>query len=405
MKILKNVRNLSKVLKKLDTPFYLYDGEKIARNIDTLTKVFSNCRVELFFAVKANTALGILKIIKEKGVGAEVVSPGELFISLKAGFKPSKILYNNIARKKDEVIYSIKRGVVFYNFEALDQALLLEECAKKLRRKIKIFVRINPGIFSNTHPHLATGSPMSKFGIPMNELKNVVNLVRRYRFVELVGIHSHIGSQILTPVPFVMALKKVEEAIQFFNNNGIKIGYINLGGGFGIPYHPDERELNFVPIARAYENISKRYQLKTFLEPGRFIVGNAGYIATTIISVKKRKGTNLYIIDAGMTENPRPALYGAYHHIESLFKKNGKQRETRIAGPLCENTDEFGIYKLSPLNIRDMLIIYNCGAYTRTMASNYNGRLLPPEIIVDRHGLAIIRVKQQLKGLIQNEKY
>lgn len=393
--------------KKFDsfiTPSYIYDKHQIIKNLLFLKNIFSPCDAEVFFAVKANNSLSILKIIREAGAGAEVVSQGEIFLALKAKFEPEKILYNNIARKKEEVIYALRRGIKFFNFESLDQAILIEECAKRLKISLNLFVRINPGIFPDTHPHLSTGSPSSKFGINFEELKDIINIIKKFRFAKLIGIHSHIGSQILNPKPFIKALKKVEEVLNFLRGNGFNITHVNLGGGFGIPYSPEEKELDFKPIVKAYEKFKNNYNLKIFLEPGRFIVGNAGFILTRVISVKERGGMPLYIVDAGMTENPRPALYGAYHHIEALQNKKGERKKSRVAGPLCENSDEFGIYQLPPLKPGDLLLIHNCGAYTRTMASNYNGRLLPPEYMFDGK-IRIIRKKQKLKNLIENEKY
>lgn len=397
-------RLLRKKANSIFTPSYIYDKNLIINNLSFLQKEFFPCNIDIFFAVKANTSLSVLKIIKEFGAGAEVVSQGEVFISLKAGFKPEKILYNNIARKEEEVLYAIKKGVLYFNFESIDQAILLERCAKKLKRKIKVFVRINPGIFPDTHPHLSTGSPKSKFGITFDELKNNISIIKKFKFAKLIGIHSHIGSQILKPAPFVKGVKKVEEVLVFLKGKGFDVTHLNLGGGFGVPYHPDEKQLDFKPIVNAYKNLYKKYGVKIFLEPGRFIVANAGFILTRVISVKQRNGIPFYIVDAGMTENPRPALYEAYHHINLLFDKKGRKFKVRVAGPLCENSDEFGVYHLPELKIGDLLLIHNCGAYTRTMASNYNGRLLAPEYLFDRK-FRIIREKQKFENLIENEKY
>ncbi len=398
-------RNILMRIRQLETPFYIYDRERVEKNAETLIHNFYSCDAKIFFAVKANTSVSILNIICRKRIGAEVVSPGEIFVCLKAGFNPRDILYNNIARKDDEIIYAIKKGVIFFNFEAIDQALALEACARKLNKNIKIFARINPGIFPDTHPHLSTGAPSSKFGMEVGELKAIPRLIKRLKYADFVGLHSHIGSQILSPSPFVKGAKKVIEILEYFRCKNIKIQYVNLGGGFGIPYHPSERELNFGSIAKAYSIIAKKYNIKILLEPGRFIIGNAGYIVTKVISAKRRKKLPLYIIDAGITENPRPALYGAYHHIEPVFKKSGRSERARIAGPLCENSDEFGMYNLPKLKIGDVLMIHDCGAYTRTMASNYNGRLLPAEYIFNKSRLKNIRKKQIFRNLVSNEEY
>lgn len=398
------LKGLRTKIAKLPTPFYIYDVDKIKGNIRFLKETFASCQAEIFFAVKANTAISVLNVIEDEGVGAEVVSPGEIYVCLKAGFRPSRILYNNIARKEEDVIFAIKKEVRYFNFEAIDQAELVEKCSRKLRSKTNLFVRVNPAIFPATHPHLSTGAPTSKFGIEEKRLPSIVKIVGKFRFSKVVGIHCHIGSQILNPAPFVRASRYVGRLINFFRSKGIWVDSVNLGGGFGITYYPNEKKLNFAPIARAYQKLKQNFNVKIFLEPGRSIVGNGGYIITRVISVKKRLGLPLYIIDAGMTENPRPAIYGAYHHIEPLIKRNGR-RKCRVAGPLCENSDEFGIYKLPKLKVGDTLIIRDCGAYTRTMVSNYNGRLLPAEYSLTGKRIKIIRKRQQLKALIENEKY
>ncbi len=386
---------------EIETPCYIYDRVGVVRNIEVLKKNFEGI-ARLFFAVKANTNLRILHLIKNQNLGAEIVSPGEIFVCKKAGFKGSEILYNNVARKQDEIIYALKNGITYFNFESINQAIILEKVAQSTGKKIKAFVRINPGIFPRTHPHLSTGSEASKFGIRMQELPEVVKVIKRFRYVELVGIHCHIGSQILSPKPFINASKKVIEAIQFFRENGFEISSVNLGGGFGIPYEPKEKPLNFNPIIDCYKKLRDKYNVAIFLEPGRFLVANAGYILTRIIDRKQRNHLPIYMIDAGMTENPRPALYGAYHHIEPLFEKNGKRFRIRVTGPLCENADEFGVFNLPELDIGDYLLIHNSGAYTRTMASTYNGRPLCAEYLIDNR-LRLIRKKQPLRRLIEDE--
>lgn len=398
------LRKIIDKLKKIETPFYLYDRSMIEKKAKKLVNYFKGFKTEIFFAAKANTALHVLDTIRKQKLGVEVVSPGEVFVCLEAGFSPEKILYNNIARKVNDIMYAMKKGVLFYNFEAIDQLTVLEHCAKRLHKRIKVFARLNPGIFPDTHPHLSTGAPSSKFGMEVDQLGKIVKAVRSLRYAEFVGLHSHIGSQILSPMPFIKGAKKTGDFVRFFKRHGFNIRYVNLGGGFGVVHHPDEKPLDFKPIIKAYRDFSKIHKVKLFLEPGRFLVSNAGYIISEIISIKKRKGLPLYILDAGMTENPRPALYRAYHHIEPLLAKTRGRVKVRVAGPLCENTDEFGIYHLPKLGIGDRVLIHNCGAYTRTMASNYNGRLLPPEYVMGKGRLKMIRAKQQFPSLIENEK-
>jgi diaminopimelate decarboxylase len=390
-------------IKEIKTPFYLYDSRIIDEKVLILRESFSEF-ADLFFAVKANSSISILKILKKHDIGAEVVSPGEIFMALTSGIAPNRILYDSLARKGEEIAYAIGKGIRFFNFESLQQAALLEECAKKSKNKINTFVRINPGIFPKTHSHLSTGSSWSKFGIPMRELDKVYDIAKDFKSIELVGVHYHIGSQILTPKPYFEALKKIESAVSFFNGRGLTIKYINLGGGFGIPYRKREKGFEVGSLTEIYRNISNEYNVRIFLELGRFLVAESGFIITRIIDVKDREGVPLYVIDSGMNDNPRPAIYNAYHHIEPLFVKKGKRHKSRVVGPICENSDEFGTYELPSLKVGDLLIIYGCGAYTRTMASNYNGRLFPAEYLYDGRKIRQVRREQRLKGLIENEK-
>lgn len=396
-------KEISESLKEIKTPYYIYDSRVIEKKAEILRRSFSDF-AELFFAVKANTSISILGILKKQGIGAEVVSPGEIFIALKAGIAPERILYDSLARKEEEIAYAIDKGIEFFNFESLDQAILLEKCASASQHEINAFVRINPGIFPKTHSHLSTGSSWSKFGIPLQDLDEVYNVAKNFKSIKLAGVHYHIGSQILTPEPYYEALKKIESTIEFFRDKDLTIKYINLGGGFGIPYKEGEEGFNVGTLTETYRQICDKYGVKVFLELGRFLVGESGYIITRVLDVKDREGVPLYVVDSGMNDNPRPAIYDAYHHMEPLFEKKGERYKSRVVGPICENSDEFGTYELPTLNVGDLLIVHSCGAYTRTMASNYNGRLLPAEYLYDGKKIEQIRKEQQLEGLIANEK-
>ncbi len=398
-------KEIMKKVAKLETPCYIYDRSRIIANIQRLKSYFRPVGARIYYAVKANTSIAVLKEICNQGLGAEAVSPGEIFLARKAGFAGSHILYNNIARRDSDVIFALKNGVQYFNFEALDQALLLEKQARRMKKTIIGFVRINPGIFPETHPHLSTGASCSKFGLGEDQLNNVVKTVKRFRHVRLAGIHCHIGSQILQPAPFVKAVSRVAQYVRFLRRAGFDISHVNLGGGFGVPHKPAELMLDFKPVVDAYKKLQQESKVKIFLEPGRFIVSNCGIILSRVISRKKVAGKNMLIIDAGMTENPRPALYDAYHHIEPFNKKFSPGSKRRVTGPLCENSDEFGVYDLPDLGIDDLVEIHNCGAYTRTMASNYNGRPLPAEYMIHDRKLLLIRKPQQYPELINNEKY
>ncbi|MDT7880072.1 MAG: diaminopimelate decarboxylase [Candidatus Hydrothermia bacterium] len=372
--------NLLYEISKCGTPIYFYLKEKILENSQKLKNHFKN--VNIFYAVKANFNLKILEIFKEQGFGFEVVSKGELKLALLTKINPKKIIFNGNGKTYEEVKFAIENGVEFFNFDSLDQLLLLEETAKELNKTIKALMRIKPLVDVETHSHLQTGTFTSKFGLGDEEIDEVIDIYKKLKNVKIIGIHSHIGSNIKDEEPFIKSAYRVLKIAKIFDN----IEILNFGGGFAI-------NMNFKEIPKLYNELSNKYQI--FIEPGRYLIADAGFILTKVISIKKGYPHDFLVIDCGMSELIRPALYSAYHPIRSLENRNSEKFYI-VVGPICESSDVFGEYFLPNMKLNELLIIENCGAYGYSMSSNYNGREKPLEILIENDKFEIINERKFL---------
>jgi len=362
------------------TPIYFYLKEKILENSEKLKNYFKN--VNIFYAVKANFNLKILEIFKEQGFGFEVVSKGELKLALSTKIDPKKIIFNGNGKTYEEVKFAIENGIEFFNFDSLDQLLLLEETAKALNKTIKALMRIKPLVDVETHSHLQTGTFTSKFGLSDEEIDEVIDIYKKLKNTKIIGIHSHIGSNIKDEEPFIKSAYRVLKISKVIENLEI----LNFGGGFSI-------NMNFKEIPKLYNELSNKYQI--FIEPGRYLIADAGFILTKVISIKKGYPYDFLVIDCGMSELIRPALYSAYHPIRSLENRNSEKFYI-VVGPICESSDVFGEYFLPNMKLNELLIIENCGAYGYSMSSNYNGREKPLEILIENEKLEIINERKFL---------
>ncbi len=367
-------------ISRLGTPLYFYLKEKILDNAKKLKEHFRN--VEVFYAVKANFNPEILSIFKDEGFGFEVVSKGELKLALKTGIDPTKIVFNGNGKTYEEVKFAIENGVEIFNFDSVDQLLLLESVANELNKTIKALARIKSLIDVETHPHLQTGIFTSKFGLNDEEIDEVLDISKNLKKVKIVGIHSHIGSNIRDEEPFIKSTYRVIKIAKSFGN----IEILNLGGGFAI-------NMNFKEVPKLYNELTKNYRV--FIEPGRYLIGDAGFILSKVISIKKGYPHDFLVIDCSMSELIRPALYGAYHPIKPL-KEKAPEKFYLVVGPICENSDVFGEYLLPSMDLYDLLIIENCGAYGYSMSSNYNGREKPCEVLIEEKHYRIINERKFL---------
>ena len=388
-----------KVVKKNETPFYLYSKKQILENLKNFRKTFLQSKPLVCFSVKSNSNLSILKVLKEQQCGADVVSAGELLKVLKAGIKPNKIVFSGVGKSETELRLAIKKNILLINVESENEAKLINKISKKMKKKTSIGIRLNPDIDAKTHRKISTGKAQDKFGVSINDLIYLSKNLNKYKNLKLNAISVHIGSQILSESPFKKTLKVLGKTIQNLN---LDLKFVDLGGGFGISYNKKQKKVNLNNYAKEVNKFKKKFRCNIIFEPGRTILGNAGILVSKIQYLKKGKNKVFAILDAGMNDFMRPALYNASHNILPLVKNNFRSKYSiEFVGPICETTCKFIKYKkYQKLFENDYVAIMNVGAYGSTLSSNYNIKPLAAEVIVDKKKIKIIRKKQSLLKLV-----
>ena len=367
---------LTQKLSKLKTPFYFYDLDLLDKTILSL-KESLDTNYNVYYAIKANNNSKIIKLIKDHDLGIDAVSSEEIKKSLNNSIKPKKIVFAGVGKTKDEIIFAIKKKIYLFNCESFDEISLIDKISNELNVRTKIAIRLNPNIDSRSHKYIKTGMFDSKFGIQIDHLAEILEKIKKFNHVDLKGYHFHLGSQIDDLGVFSKLCKVSNEINIYLKNKNFNISDINLGGGLGINYK--EPDLNLIPDFKSYFQIFKKNLIyfdnqKIHFELGRSIVGQSGSLFSRILYLKKSFNKHFAIIDAGMTELIRPALYNAQHHIENL-SSNKKEIKYDIVGPLCESSDTFAKdYYLNQSKIGDIIVIRSSGAYGEVMSSNYNLR-------------------------------
>ena len=396
-----HVENISteKLSKKFKTPLYCYSYSRIKNNIINFKKHFKRINPLICFSVKSNSNLKILKEIKNLGCGADVVSKGEIIKAIKAGIKTKKIVFSGVGKTYSELEYAINKNILLINVESKNELMVIEKIAKLKKKKINIGIRLNPNINPKTLNQISTGKEGDKFGVSENDFVNLVKYSKMSRFLELKCLSVHIGSQILSHKPYAKMLKVVDRVI---DKTKFKFEFIDFGGGIGISYEQKNRNFNFKIFNNLINNFLKKHNSKIIFEPGRSIIGNAAILITKIIYIKKNKNKNFVILDAAMNDFMRKALYGSNHQIiPSIKNKRIFNKKIEFVGPICESTDKFlTLNKFQLLKEQDLVIICDVGAYGMSLASNYNVRPLPAEILVKNTKAQIIRSRQKLSDLI-----
>ncbi|MDR3071770.1 MAG: diaminopimelate decarboxylase [Endomicrobium sp.] len=394
---------LSDIAKKYGTSAYIYSKNKIVNNFENYKKALGAKDGFICFACKTNSNGTILKLLSKLGAGADTTSGGEIYRCLSAGFSSSKIVYAGVGKTTEEIEYALKSKIFMFNVESFEELDAIDKIASKIKVKAKISFRINPYVNSSTHSYLATGKKGAKFGIPYENAVEAYSVAKRKKNIVIVGIHSHIGSQILDIGSFRLVAQKIKKIVDAVEKNGIKLEYINCGGGLGISYEegqeaPSPKQL-MVELFRIFDK-----DKKFIFEPGRSIIGNAGYLLTKVIYRKISGGKNFLIVDAGMNDLIRPTLYEAHHEIVPVKKTNAKKVKTDVVGPICESGDFMGKDRMLPLiNQGEYLLVKCVGAYGAAMSSEYNSRPLIPEILVDGCTIKLIRKRACNRDLLANE--
>jgi len=388
--------------RRFGTPLHIYSYNTLTNHFIKLRKAFSSIDPLICYSVKANSNLAILKALVEKGAGLDIVSGGELFRALKVGCPAKKIVYASVGKTEMEIAAAISKGILFFNVESLPELRSIDRIARRLGKITRLALRINPDVEAKTHKFITTGKITNKFGIDLNNAYKILLLRDEFRNVRICGLHIHIGSQITESAPFVAAIKKVSAFIKKLEVKGITLEYLNIGGGLGIIYDNETPQTaqvyadEIIPLLRSTG-------LKIIMEPGRFIVGNAGILITKVLYIKHTPKKKFIIVDAGMNDLIRPALYGAYHNILPL-RKIPKAEKADVVGPICESGDFLAKgRKIACVKEGDYLAVMSAGAYGFSMSSNYNSRLRAAEIMISKNKVKVIRKRETYADLIRNE--
>ena len=393
--------SINNIVKKNKTPLYLYSENQIINNYLKFTKSFKKTNPLVCFAAKSNSNVAILKILGKLGAGADVVSGGELLKALKAGIKASKIVFSGVGKTEDELKIAINKKILLINCESESEAKLVNKIAKKLKKKVSIGFRLNPNVDAKTHKNISTGKAENKFGLSIKSFKSFFKSLPIYKNIKLDALSVHIGSQILTDAPYKKTLNVMSKLIKDLE---LKLKFVDLGGGFGINYSGKDKPINLNKYSALVYNFSKKLNCKIIFEPGRSIVGDTGILLSKVQYIKDGAKKIFIILDAGMNDFMRPALYDAKHTIIPISKVKSKTKGLiEFVGPICESTCKFGIYKnYQKIKENDYVAITNVGAYGASLSSNYNTRPLVAEILVNKNKLRYIRKKQNLLKLINS---
>ena len=388
-----------RIAKKFGTPSYVYSYDKIKSNIKNFKKNFKTINPLICFSVKSNSNSNILSIVNKFGLGADVVSKGELVVALKAKIKPEKIVFSGVGKTIEELKFAISKKILLINAESENEIIEIEKIAKKNKKKINIGIRLNPNTDAKTLKKISTGKKENKFGLTEKKFLDLLYKYKNSKFINIICLSVHIGSQIMSHIPYKNMLNVVNKIIQ---KSKFKFKYIDLGGGMGIQYENNLNKLNYAKYNKLIKSFLKKNNSKIIFEPGRSIVGSAGYLISKIIYIKKTNSKNFVILDSAMNDLIRPALYGAKHRIvPSKLNKTKILKKHEFVGPICETTDKFlNVAKYQKINQKDIIVICDVGAYGMVLSSNYNLRPKPAEILVNNNSTKIITKRQKLNNII-----
>ena len=397
--------SLKKIAGDFGTPCFIYSHNDLVKNFSEIKNVFASEKRKVFYSVKANSNLSILKVLLELGAGFDIVSLGELERVIKIGAQPEKIIYSGVGKSEEEIIRSLEYGIHCFNVESFSELERINSIAAKLNKVAPVSIRINPNIDPGSHEFISTGVETTKFGINLKNMMDAFIYANNEKSIELLGIDYHIGSQIESLDPFKEAIISVKKIVDQLKENNINIKLIDMGGGLGINYqNNDAPSLNdFGKTINQVINDNELSDYDFIVELGRSIVGNVGYILTSVEYIKKDSEKNFVIVDAGMDNLIRPALYGAWHDIRPITDNKEQNILCDIVGPVCECTDFLGKDRQLSVQQGDLLIISSCGAYASSMASNYNSRPKPSEIMIKNGEMHIISRKEKINDLFSRE--
>lgn len=387
----------------IGTPFYLYSIATLKRHFDAFNESSKVLDSMICYSVKANSNAAVLNFFFKRGWGADIVSGGELFRAIQAGVDTQKVVYSGVGKTENEIEFALKNDIFMFNVESLPELFLIDKVAGNLQKKARIAFRINPNVDPKTHPYISTGLKKNKFGIGIKHALSAYDKAKELENIEIIGLDCHIGSQLTEISPFNDAVAIIRDLLVKLEATGFDIKYLDLGGGLGITY---ENEMPPHPSTymNSIKNILKNYKGKVIFEPGRVVVGNSGIFVTKVIYNKGMGSKNFLVVDGGMNDLLRPALYDAYHEIVPVNKRSGPRIRADVVGPICESADFLGKDRLlGNIQEGDLLAVYSAGAYGFSMSSNYNSRPRVPEILVDNDKYCVIRQREAYSDLVAGE--
>ena len=391
--------SLDKLAIKYSTPLYCYSYNKLRSNIINFFTHFKKFSPLVCFAIKSNTNLNLIREIKNFGLGADVVSKGELMLALKAGINKKKIVFSGVGKTESELKFAIEKKILLINSESESEIKIIEKIAKKKNVVVNIGIRLNPNTDANTLKQISTGKKENKFGVDEKTFLKLVSVLRTSKNIKLKCLSVHIGSQITDHKPYEKMLKAVDKII---NKAKFNFEYIDLGGGMGISYEKNQKKLDYKKYKSAIEKFLRKNNSKLIFEPGRSIIGNTAILISRVIYLKETSKKIFVILDAGMNDMMRPALYGAKHQILPAFKNKKKSKKSyEFVGPICETTDKFlSVSNFNKLKEKDLIFISDVGAYGSSLSSNYNIRPKPSEILINKSKITILKKRQKLEDII-----
>ncbi|WP_459775225.1 diaminopimelate decarboxylase [Aquifex pyrophilus] len=391
--------SFKELAKEFGTPLYVYSASYIRDRFNAYREAFPDALI--CYAIKANFNPRIAELLGKLGAGADIVSGGELYVALKAGISPDKIVYAGVGKTEKELTEAVKADILMFNVESKQEIEVLNDIGQRLGKKVRISVRVNPDVDPKTHPYIATGMQKSKFGIDIREAPEVYEYASKFKNIEIVGIHSHIGSQILDISPYREAVEKVVNLYEELTKRGFNIRYLDIGGGLGIKYRPEDKEPTPKDLRELIEPYISSVEAKLVLEPGRSITGNGGFLITQVQFTKDKGNKHFIIVDAGMNDLIRPAIYNAYHHIVPAVLKDRGSVKADIVGPICETGDFLALDREIQRSERgDYLVVFSAGAYGFAMSSHYNVRPRAAEVLVDNGKVSLIRRREDYDYII-----
>ena len=395
---------LAEIARRTGTPVYVYSAAVIAERYAAFTAAFGGYAHRVHYALKANSTLAVARLVRELGGGVDANSGGEIEVALRAGFEPRDIVFTGVGKTPAELERAVALGVHAINAESLGEIERIDELARAQGRRAAVALRVNPDVAAGAHPHIATGGRAHKFGVPLAAAADICRRALALDGVQLCGLHVHIGSQLGSCQPVREAVRPVTALAAELADAGCRLQHLDVGGGLGISYDGFDAP-SVEDYARTVIDAVRPAGLRVLTEPGRWIVGPAGTLVASVVDVKERhRGGRFVVLDAGMSELLRPALYGAYHRLDPLQPRPGAPFACDVVGPICETSDVFGADRLMPVpEVGDLIAIRDTGAYGAVMASNYNRHPLPAEVLIDGGAWRVIRRRQTVDDMVALE--